>query len=140
MSGYSNVFPTRWNDNDQYGHVNNVVFYEAMDTTINTWLIAAGLTPVGGTEIALCVSSSCDYRAPVAFPEAMRVELRAARLGTTSVTWDLSIHRLPAPEPAAPAAIGRFVHVFVDSRTRRPVPIPAGLRTAIERDLLVPGP
>jgi len=143
--GHHSVFPTRWNDNDQYAHVNNAVYYEAMDTTINTWLISAGLVPAGGTEIAVCVSSSCDFHAPISFPEAMRVGLRAGHLGRTSVTWELGIHRLPAgqaaPEPdsaiSAPAATGRFVHVFVHATTRLPVPIPSGLRSAIERDLLV---
>jgi acyl-CoA thioester hydrolase len=171
--GHHAIFPTRWNDNDQYGHVNNAVYYEAMDTTINTWLIANGLTPVGGDHIAVCASSACEYRASVAFPDAMRVGLRAGRLGTTSVTWELAIHRLANPglgdspdgpngktvrngetvgdgktmrngatigndrsEPE-PVATGRFVHVFVDARTRRPVPVPPGLRTAIERDLVI---
>jgi acyl-CoA thioester hydrolase len=150
------AFPTRWNDNDQYGHVNNAVYYEAMDTTINTWLISAGLQPVGGEHVAVCASSSCEYRASISFPDVMRVGLRAGRVGTTSVTWELAIHREPTglrgteptglldTEPTGlldteqdggPVATGRFVHVFVDAATRRPAPIPAGLRAAIERDL-----
>ena len=45
-------FPTRWNDNDVYGHLNNTVYYEAMDTTINAWLMAtAGLDPTAGEPI-----------------------------------------------------------------------------------------
>ncbi|GAA3629137.1 thioesterase family protein [Kineosporia mesophila] len=136
--GHHGLFPTRWNDNDQYAHVNNAVYYEAMDTTINTWLITAGLVPAGGTEIAICVSSACEYRAPISFPDVMRVGLRAGRLGTSSVTWELAIHRQQADEDnTEPAATGRFVHVFVDAKTRRPIPIPAHLRAAIERDLLV---
>ena len=140
MTGYRHhrVFPTRWNDNDQYAHVNNAVYYEAMDTTINIWLISAGLVPAGGTEIAVCVSSSCEFHAPVSFPDAMQVGLRAGRAGRSSVTWELAIHRLQVGADAAdaePAATGRFVHVFVDAKTRRPVPIPPQLRAAIERDL-----
>lgn len=155
MTGYRyhSVFGTRWNDNDQYAHVNNVVYYEAMDTTINTWLISAGLVPAGGRQIAVCVCSACDYHAPISFPDAMWVGLRAARLGSTSVTWELAIHRLPGssaaepgrwagsgttePETAEPAATGRFVHVFVDAQNRRPVPIEPELRAAIESTLLV---
>lgn len=130
--GHHADFATRWNDNDQYGHVNNAVYYEAMDTTINRWMIAAGLEPLGGEHQAFCVSSSCEYRAPAAFPEVLVVGLRAGRVGTTSVTWELGIHRAGGEEPVA---VGRFVHVFVDAATRRPTPIPPGLRTAIERDL-----
>jgi acyl-CoA thioester hydrolase len=132
--GHHAAFATRWNDNDQYGHVNNAVYYEAMDTTINRWLIAAGLEPLGGERIAVCASSACEYRAPVAFPEVLRVGLRAGRVGATSVTWELGIHRAEGDEPVA---TGRFVHVFVDARTRRPAPIPPSLRAAIERDLVV---
>ena len=126
-------FSTRWNDNDVYGHLNNTVYYEAMDTTINAWLMgSAGLDPTGGGPIGVCVSSSCEFRASAAFPEPLEVGLRAGRVGTSSVTWELGILR--AGELLAE---GRFVHVFVDDETRRPVPIPDGIRAAIERDLVV---
>lgn len=126
-------FGTRWNDNDVYGHLNNTVYYEAMDTTINVWLISvAGLDPTAGEPIGVCVSSSCEFKASAAFPEPLEVGLRAGRLGTSSVTWELGILR--AGELVAE---GRFVHVFVDDATRRPVPVPDGIRAAIERDLVV---
>ncbi|MBO0924332.1 acyl-CoA thioesterase [Cellulomonas sp. zg-ZUI199] len=132
--GHHAPFPTRWNDNDQYGHVNNTVYYEAMDTTVNAWMIGAGLDPLGSDRIALCVSSSCEFRAPASFPEPLAVGLRAGRVGTTSITWELGILRADEPEPIA---TGRFVHVFVDRDSRRPAPVPEAIRTAIERDLLV---
>lgn len=132
--GHHAPFPTRWNDNDQYGHVNNTVYYEAMDTTVNVWMIAAGLDPLAGDRIALCVSSSCDFRAPASFPEPLAVGLRAGRVGTTSVTWELGILRADDPEPIA---TGQFVHVFVDRDSRRPAPIPEPIRAAIERELVV---
>ncbi|MBO3101606.1 acyl-CoA thioesterase [Cellulomonas fengjieae] len=135
MSGYRHraPFATRWNDNDVYGHLNNTVYYEAMDTTINVWLIeSAGLDPGSGEPIGVCVSSSCEFRASAAFPEPLEVGLRVGRLGTTSVTWELGILR--AGELVAE---GRFVHVFVDDATRRPVPVPDRIRAAIERDLAV---
>ncbi len=127
-------FATRWNDNDQYGHLNNTVYYVAMDTAVNAWMIAsAGLDPQGTGPIALCVASSCDFRAPAAFPEPLEVGIGVERLGTTSVTWDLQILR--AGEQDA-IATGRFVHVFVDAQTRRPVPIPTAVRNAIEAQLV----
>ncbi|SFJ57495.1 thioesterase family protein [Cellulomonas sp. KH9] len=132
--GHRAPFPTRWNDNDQYGHVNNTVYYEAMDTTVNAWMVGAGLDPLRGDRIALCVSSSCEFRAPASFPEPLAVGLRAGRVGTTSITWELGILREDEPEPIA---TGQFVHVFVDRDSRRPAPIPEGIRVAIERDLVV---
>jgi acyl-CoA thioester hydrolase len=125
-------FSTRWNDNDVYGHLNNTVYYEAMDTTINVWLMgSAGLDPSAGEPIGVCVSSSCEFRASAAFPEPLEVGLRAGRVGTSSVTWELGILR-----DGELIAEGRFVHVFVDDVTRRPVPIPARIREAIERELI----
>lgn len=120
-------FATRWRDNDQYGHLNNVVYYEAMDTAVNAWMMAeAGLDPAG-TVIALVVSSSCEYRASAAFPEPLEVGIAVERVGRTSVTWDLGILRPGAEEPIA---VGRFVHVFVDATTRRPAPVPDAVRAA----------
>ena len=127
-------FATRWNDNDQYGHVNNTVYYEAMDTAVNAWMIrSAGLDPLAGDVIALCAASSCEFRASAAFPEPLEVGLGLGRLGTTSVTWALGILR---PDEDDPIATGRFVHVFVDAATRRPTPVPAAIRSAIEAQLL----
>jgi len=123
-------FATRWNDNDQYGHLNNTIYYAAMDTAVNTFLIReGGLDPLGGGPIALCPASSCEFRASASFPEPLEVGIGVERLGTTSVTWDLGILRAGEDEPIA---TGRFVHVFVDAQTRRPTPIPAGIRRAIE--------
>ena len=131
--GYRYTFATRWNDNDQYGHVNNVVYYEAMDTTINRWLIGeAGMDPSGGAQMAVCAASSCTFARSVAYPDALEVGLRAARIGTTSVTWALGLF---SGDDDAPAATGSFTHVFVDPATLRPVAVPAALRAKIEADL-----
>jgi acyl-CoA thioester hydrolase len=131
--GYGHVapFPTRWSDNDVYGHLNNTIYYAAMDTTINVWLMrSAGFDPAAAEAIALCVSSGCEFAASASFPETLEIGLRAGRVGTTSVTWELGVLR-----GVEPIATGTFVHVFVDRATRRPVPIPAGVRAAIEREL-----
>jgi acyl-CoA thioester hydrolase len=126
------AFATRWNDNDQYGHVNNTVYYEAMDTAVNAWMIDhAGLDPHGDA-IALCAASSCEFRASASFPEPLEVGVEVERLGTTSITWALAILRAGEPDPIA---TGRFVHVFVDASTRRPTPVPASVRSAIEEHL-----
>lgn len=127
-------FATRWSDNDVYGHLNNTIYYSAMDTAINAWLIAAtGFDPATAAQIALCVSSGCEFTASASFPEPLELGLRAARVGTTSVTWELGVLRATTHEPLA---TGTFVHVFVDRETRRPVPIPSPVRDAIERELV----
>jgi acyl-CoA thioester hydrolase len=123
--------PTRWNDNDVYGHVNNVEFYAFFDTVINAWLIdEGGLDIHGGAVIGLCVESHCAFRAPVAFPETLQAGLRVGKLGRSSVRYEVGIFGAGAAEPAAE---GWFVHVFVDRGGRRPAEIPPSVRAALER-------
>jgi acyl-CoA thioester hydrolase len=130
-------FPLRWNDNDQYGHMNNTVYYEAMDSAVNTWMVhRADLDPAGDV-IGLARASSCEFLAPASFPEVLEVDIAVARLGSTSITWDLAILREGAPDRDAPIALGRFTHVFVDRAGRRPVPVPAPIRAAVEAELRI---
>jgi acyl-CoA thioester hydrolase len=121
--------PTRWADNDVYGHVNNVVHYAFMDTVINTWLIANGLDIQAGRQIGLCVESHCNYRASVSFPDALDAGLRVGHLGRSSVRYEVGFFVEGGTDVVAD---GHFVHVFVDRATRKPVEIPADLRAAME--------
>lgn len=121
---------TRWKDNDVYGHVNNVEYYSFFDTVINEFLIrAGGLDIHGGDVIGLCVESQCTFKQSLAFPETVDAGLRVAKLGNSSVHYELGLFRAGVEEPAA---TGRFVHVFVDRENRRPAALPASLRAALE--------
>ena len=123
--------PTRWKDNDVYGHVNNVEYYSYFDTVINRWLITeGGLDIHAGAVIGLCVESHCAFKAAVTFPDTVRAGLRVAHLGRSSVRYEIGLFREDDPEPAAE---GWFVHVFVDRADRRPHAIPEGLRAALAR-------
>lgn len=125
------AIPTRWMDNDVYGHVNNVVYYSYVDTIVNRYLVeAGGLDIHGGPVIGIVVESHCTYHAPVAFPDVLEGALRTGRIGTSSVLYEVAVFRRHEDRAAASA---RFVHVFVDRGTRRPVPVPAPLRAALER-------
>lgn len=121
---------TRWADNDLYAHVNNVTYYAWFDTCVNRYLIEkGGLDIHQGQEIAYVVSSSCDYFSPVAYPENIEAGLRVEKLGNSSVTYNIGIFKKGEEQACA---LGRFVHVFVNRETDRPVPIPAGVREALE--------
>lgn len=129
------AIPTRWMDNDIYGHVNNVVYYAWFDTVINRYLIDhGGLDIHGGPVIGFAVESQCRYLRPLAFPGTVDAGLRVSRIGTTSVTYEVGL--FPEAE-AEPAALGRFVHVFVDRAGQRPAPIPETIRGALGRLLPV---
>ena len=117
---------TRWMDNDAYGHVNNVVYYSWFDTAVNAVLVEAGLLDIQhGAMIGLVVETGCRYHRSVAFPKLVEVGVRVARLGSSSVRWEVGIFTAGV---AAPAATGFFVHVYVDRVTRRPVPLPGDWR------------
>ncbi|HEY8038679.1 MAG TPA: thioesterase family protein [Polyangiaceae bacterium] len=125
------VIPTRWMDNDVYGHVNNVVYYAYFDTVINRYLIdAGGLDIARDPVIGLCVESHCRYARPLAFPDELQAGLRVEHLGRSSVRYAVGIFAHGQDEAAAD---GWFVHVFVDRASRKPSPIPGPLRAALER-------
>ena len=131
---YHHRLGTRWADNDVYGHVNNVVYYSYFDTAVNAFLIGAGvLDPKAGNVIGLVVETGCQYFAPLSFPELLSVGLGVERLGNSSVRYAVGIFR---EGEDAPAAQGHFVHVYVDSGTRRPVALPRPLRVVLEGVLL----
>jgi len=125
------VIPTRWMDNDVYGHVNNVVYYSYFDTVINEYLIReGGLDILDGAAIGYCVESHCRYIAPLAFPEIIDAGLRVVHLGNSSVRYEIAL--FPQGDKT-PAATGWFVHVFVARADDRPTAIPPRLRECMER-------
>jgi len=121
---------TRWMDNDVYGHVNNVVYYSFFDTAVNRYLVDAGVLDIhGGDVIGLVVETHCNYFAPLAFPQTIEAGLRVARIGTSSVRYEVGLF---AQGEAQTAAHGHFVHAYVDRATRRPVPLPAAFTRALQ--------
>jgi acyl-CoA thioester hydrolase len=138
--------PTRWQDNDEYGHVNNAEYYSYFDTAINGWLIdATGLDVRRLPAIGVVAETSCRYLREVSFPDVLLVGIACERLGQRSVVYQVGIYRAKdlggdgpgvgvevSGDAVAPAALGRFVHVYVDPNTRSTVPIPAPIRDAVE--------
>lgn len=123
------TIPTRWADNDVFGHVNNVVYYNWFDTVVNAWLIEQGFLDVTeSTIVGLVVGTRCDYFESVAFPEMVEGALAVERLGRSSVTYRIGIFREGAELTAAQ---GLFTHVYVERAAQKPVAIPEGLRAAL---------
>jgi acyl-CoA thioester hydrolase len=121
--------PTRWADNDVYGHVNNATYYSYFDTAVNRFLIDRGLLDLErSTVIGIVVETLCRFHRSLAFPDVVEAGLRVAKLGNSSVRWEIGLFR--RGEPGA-CATGHFVHVYVDRATQRPVPLPADVRAAL---------
>lgn len=123
------TIPTRWMDNDAYGHVNNVVYYSYFDTAVNEHLMReGGLDIERDPFVGYVVETSCRFDRPLTFPDVLEAGLRVVKLGTSSVVYEIALFR--QGEDSA-AAQGRFVHVWVERATRRPVRVPDKIRRAL---------
>ncbi len=127
--------PTRWADNDVYGHVNNVMYYAWFDTAVNTYLIEQGALDIHqGTTIGLVIETHCNYFAPVSFPELVEIGIRVAKLGKSSVRYELGVFTADVHgQYTVCAAKGHFIHVYVDKASRRPVQLPLNLQAVLEK-------
>ena len=123
------TIPTRWADNDIYGHVNNSVYYFYFDTVVNKWLVDAGLLRFGQTKtVGLVVETGCSYFAPITFPDNIDAGLRVTKIGNSSVRYEIGLFRNNATRASAQ---GHFVHVYVDKKTRKPRPLSQTMRTKL---------
>ena len=128
---------TRWSDNDAYAHVNNAIYYHWFDTTVNTWLIEAGLLDIAnGDPIGLVVETQCRYARSISYPEPVEIGLAIAHLGSSSVTYRLGVF-VPGTDSAAAEAL--FTHVYVGRDNRRPTPLPVAWRKQMETLMGGPG-
>jgi acyl-CoA thioester hydrolase len=122
--------PTRWMDNDVYGHVNNVVYYSYFDTVVNQYLIEQRVLNIEASKvIGLVVETQCQYFASITFPDVVHAGLRVAKLGNSSVRYEIGLFR---NDEQAASAQGYFIHVYVDRTTRRAILLPPDMRNALE--------
>ena len=124
------TIPTRWMDNDTYGHVNNVTYYSYFDTVVNEHLIRAGGLDIRASKaIGIVVETACRFHKPLSFPETIDAGLAVARIGRSSVVYEIALFRQRDDEAAA---TWRFVHLWVDRTERRPIDVPTPIRAAVE--------
>ena len=125
------TIPTRWMDNDVYGHVNNVVYYSFFDTVVNKFLIEQGqLDYSKGKVVGLVVETKCQYFAPIAFPDVVVAGIRVAHIGTSSVRYEIGLFKNDEDNPAAE---GHFVHVYVTRSGNKPTPLSTQMRSVLEK-------
>ena len=128
------AIPTRWADNDVYGHVNNVVYYSYFDTVVNQYLIEQHVLDIEKSKvIGLVVETQCHYFAPFIFPDVVHAGLRVAKVGNSSVRYEIGLFR---NEERTASAQGYFVHVYVNRASRRSTVVPANMRAALEKLLI----
>ena len=123
------VMPTRWGDNDSYGHMNNVVYYSFFDSAVNKHLIESGVLDVARSEIVgLVIETQCTFFSSIGFPDDVTVGVKVLHLGRSSVRYEIALFRNDAQEASA---VGQFVHVYVNRQTNRPTEIPAAVRAVL---------
>lgn len=124
------ALPTRWMDNDSYGHVNNVNYYSFFDTAVNRYLVDRGVLDIHKDDIVgFVVETGCSYFSSISFPDLIHVGVRVAKLGNSSVRYEIALYR---NDDGLPAAAGHFVHVYVDRRSNKSVPIPDAVRAILQ--------
>ena len=110
---------TRWNDNDIYGHLNNVIYYELFDTAVNKWLIKNNLIDTkNGNNIGLIVRSGCNYFSSFEYPEDIDAGIRVTKIGNSSVRYEVGLFK---PNDDMASADGFFIHVYVDRVKNKPI-------------------
>jgi acyl-CoA thioester hydrolase len=125
------AIPTRWMDNDVYGHVNNVNYYSYFDTVVNQYLIEQGVLDIQKSPVVgLVVQTGCSYFSSIAFPDLIHAGLRVTKLGNSSVRYEVGLFK---NEGQQVSAAGHFIHVYVDRQTQRPISLPEPLRAVLQQ-------
>ncbi|MEY4082813.1 MAG: hypothetical protein RL483_182 [Pseudomonadota bacterium] len=125
------AIPTRWMDNDVYGHVNNVNYYSYFDTVVNQYLIEQGVLDIQKSPVVgLVVQTGCSYFSSIAFPDLIHAGLRVTKLGNSSVRYEVGLFK---NEDQQVSAAGHFIHVYVDRQTQRPISLPEPLRAVLQQ-------
>jgi len=116
--------PTRWMDNDAYGHMNNVIHYSLIDTAVTNWQRDRGFFDLAEVKFFV-VESGCTYHAEAAYPDLIHLGLRVSHIGSSSWRYDVGLFR---NDEDTAFAEGFFAQVQVDARTNGPTPITAAVR------------
>ena len=127
---YFTKVSTRWNDNDIYGHMNNIIYYALFDTAVNKWLISNNLIDIkNGKNIGLIVQSGCDYFSSFSYPDDIDAGIRVTKIGTSSVRYEVGLFKETEQDASAD---GFFIHVYVDRKTNKPLPIDYNFNKALD--------
>ena len=114
------------------GHLSAHAVYEIFGSVIEAWLNPLGRDPQSGI-IRLVAESACRFHNEIRPSRELITGLRVDRVGRSSVTYTLAIFANGGEDPGSlePLATCRWVDVYVTRAPRRPVGIPAQLRSRL---------
>jgi len=122
--------PVAWGEMDAYGHVNNIVYFRYFETARMAYFekLASpdfvSRNPLG----PILASTSCRFRAPLAFPDRLSVGARVARVDEDRFVMFYAVYSHSLQRIAAE---GEGTIVCFDYRENRKAPLPAELRLRI---------
>lgn len=82
------VQPVAWGEMDTFNHVNNVAYYRYAESARISYFRQIGLTKNRSDLSTILASSSCQYLAPVSFPDTLLIGVRVKHIGTTSLIFE----------------------------------------------------
>ena len=113
-----------------FRHVNNVIYFSWFDTAVTYWETSTGAVDLlDGPVHCVVAEVMCRYYSSVAWPDRISIGLRVARIGGSSVRYELGVFRNGDDSASAE---GYFVHVFVERGSQRPAPVPDRARTLLQ--------
>lgn len=125
------TIPTRWSDNDQYGHVNNAKYLTFFELIIMRYLeVDCGVDVSAHGVRCFSVENMCRYIRPVKYPDTLNAGLRVGKLGNSSCRYEVGLF---IEGQQSVSATGYFTDVFVDTQTEKPVTIPDPIRDVLHR-------
>jgi acyl-CoA thioester hydrolase len=125
-------FRVRYSEIDGQGVVFNAHYLTWFDTTITEYFRALGYDQYADSRKTSIdfhvVKSLIEYKAPILFDWEIEVGARVARIGNSSLAFDLAIFLKGGVDALV---TGEIVWVYTSQQTHRPVAIPGSIRELI---------
>ena len=118
----------RFSDVDQFGHVNNSVYFSLYDLAKTTYVKDVLSGRMKWNEVGIVVANiSANFMNPIFFMDNVNIETSTIELGTKSFTL---LQRAVDPESGVVKCECRTVMVVYDLKTQTPIPMPEDYKQA----------
>jgi acyl-CoA thioester hydrolase len=118
-----------FSDTDAQGVVYYGRYFPYFDLARTEYLRRVGPVDAPGCEFVLR-AQTVEYHAPARFDDLLEVFVRIARIGTSSLTWELAAYKLNGDVDTLMTTATQ-TQVLIDRAGREPRPIPEAFRDSI---------
>jgi acyl-CoA thioester hydrolase len=126
-------WPVQWGDMDQFGHVNNTVYFRWFESGRVDYLNRLGLAEFHGQHDhgPILAHVDCNFRRQLEFPDTVRIGSRVIHMGRSSYKMEHAIWSVG--QNLALAADGTSTIVLFDYKSQKPIRVPNDIRQLIEK-------